>query len=248
MAMIETVDACEASRRCQGLPPEQRLLILADTTAPLAPHTTFLASQDGIAARFDGFNVPVIVAAGREPEPLGQLIDRLRSQDEECTVCLHETVPVPAWLEAGFVSRDTWMVRPTLGVQRRGKAVPLTDPAQLLELYRQAGTGFWTPRMLKFGHYWGILGSGGALLAAAGVHFILPDRSYAQLGGVATLPSERGRGYASTCITNVLAGLAETNIPICGLFADRSAELLLGFYRHLAFAVQGHYRFFMLKP
>ena len=134
------------------------------------------------------------------------------------------------------------MTRDTEPSEISPAVVPLDDANEVQDFYKRQRLHFWTPRMLSFGHAFGIR-SDGELVSAAGVNFVLGRHSYAQIGSIATDARYRGRGIASACIHAAVSSLHHAGIVRCGLFANSDDELLLAFYAKRGFRDSGCYHF-----
>jgi ribosomal protein S18 acetylase RimI-like enzyme len=102
---------------------------------------------------------------------------------------------------------------------------------------------FWSPAMLRNGHAFGIRTEDGRLVCAVGVNFILAEKSYAQLGALATAPAFRGRSFATRVVSAARASLGQAGIRECGVLADARDPALAGFYAKLGFSSRGGFRF-----
>lgn len=242
LAILRPSEVTSATQRWLEDRFSRSLLILGDLTAPLAGLTTIFVACTaggiaGVAARFEGF---------------ARVVVSIAADDDGAALALHDAASPgllavsagdrAASLLGGPVhSEDFWMTRRTDGAERRGPAVPADDREALHEFYRREGVDFWTPAMFAFGHHFVVHDGDGRVAAAAGVNFIVSD--YAQLGAVATAGHARGRDYATSCLSAVIASLHAAGVRECGLFADEHDERLLRLYSRLGFEPRGRFRF-----
>ena len=110
----------------------------------------------------------------------------------------------------------------------------------LRELYAAAyPDGYFTPRMLQTGRFFGYLDKG-AIVAVAGVHVVSDTERIAALGNIATRPDYRGQGLA-TLVTRRLAAelVAESKLVCLNVKADNAPALAC--YRKLGFVAVHEY-------
>ena len=130
-----------------------------------------------------------------------------------------------------------------LAVADPGRRVRRLSPADfevLLEFLRACGDSraLLTPEMLTTGHYLGAVDESGALVAAAGVHLVEPERSVAAIGNVATHPDHRGRGLAAHLVARLTIELLD-EVTLVGLNHRDDNTAAQRLYDSLGFAL-GH--------
>lgn len=104
----------------------------------------------------------------------------LRAETLECwQMVLPDSAPAPAEVK-GIVD---------LGEAVAGEMVALTEVAF---------PGFFRPRTVEMGRYFGLRDAGGRLVAMGGERLRMPG--YAEISGLCTHPEARGRGYAAGLI------------------------------------------------
>jgi GNAT superfamily N-acetyltransferase len=156
----------------------------------------------------------------------------------------HATEPLLVDLAGRPYSEDRWLTRTVSPAREAAVRLGTADLTALQSLYRTTGSNFWLPDMLAYGHYHGIYDrSGGALISAAGVNFVLREERYAQIANVATLPRYRHHGMASSCVRTTMTSLWESGITTVGLFAEAARKDLAELYGRLGFAESGRFRF-----
>lgn len=230
---------------------ERGLLILGDLTSPLRRDAEiFIAERegglDGAAALFRGFEEPVVALTAGSAETGRALLSTLAKATAPGSIlAVNGAEPIVESLGAP-ISSDTWMTRRTASLDYASgpEALGPQHAEELREFYQTLGLRFWSPGMLSYGFWFCVRSPSGSIASAAGVNFVLKDCGYAQIGGVGTAPSFRGRGMASTCVSAVVRGLEESGIGECGLFAENSEASLVALYERMGFAARGRFLFF----
>lgn len=224
------------------------LLVLGDLTSPLRPLTEYWVGKEngrvsGVAALFRGFRVPMLsLVTDREEAAISLVQTARRNVNGKQLIAVHADESWSKFL-SGVRQTDLWMTCETGQTDDLPKdVVPLHSIEELQAFYARQKLHFWAPAMLKFGHAFGIR-SGGELVSAAGINFVLDHHTYAQIGSIATDARYRCRGFASTCIRAVLKSLHQAGIYRCGLFADSQSSRLLQFYSNRNFRENGRYEF-----
>jgi GNAT superfamily N-acetyltransferase len=231
---------------------DRSVLILGDMTAPLRPHTRLWSCADaaavavGVAVRFEGFASPVVSCAAEDEDSCGALVDAARLAGPGMLVT-HESQPLPAPLMRTHADHDPWLTGVCEPLPAPSNICPLEDPAELESFYAGQDMHYWHCDMLQFGHWFGVRDASGTLICAGGVNFVVPEHSYAQLGGLATAAHARGRSHATAVLDAIRSSLAQAGIARCGLFADSSDPRLPGFYVARGFAAHSRFRFTPLR-
>src|ERR1700689_1816622 len=241
MRRVSLLSASEVSTRkyLDHLFPRS-LLLLGDLTAPLRSYTdVWLAHSSreitGVATTFRGFNTTIVALVSNDAESGQSLVGRVTSNLEEpVLLALHANEPYLLEFDLSRQQNDSWMTKATEDGAVIHRAVAVDDELELRTFYSTLGTSFWTPAMLKFGHYFGVRNEGGRLVSAAGVNFGLSSY-YAQIGAVVTSPDSRGKGLATDCVAAVVSSLHLAGVPKCGLFADAGQPRLVQMYKNLGF-------------
>jgi len=227
------------------------MLILADMEPPLASLTTLFVHQSttppSVGALFSGFEIPCLALVGDGPTGLEDIWQSAQEWAETgATTVLYESQLVPPSLRGRQKSTDTWMAAellPSISIDSVKDVEPISDTGELLAFYKICGMSYWTPEMLRFGHYWGIR-KRRDLVAVAGVDFILAEPSYAQLANVATHPDHRRMGLATTCIQACLASLSQAGVSRCGLFVEATNVIAIRLYERLGLRITGYFDFY----
>ena len=119
-----------------------------------------------------------------------------------------------------------------------GDCIPLTrDHAeQLAALYARGEGNAFDSKQLPGGAFHGVF-ENGRLVAAAGTHLISPTYGVAAVGNVFTHPGFRGRGYASTATSAVVAELLSRGMRNVNQRNEAAIRIYerLGFERCCAF-------------
>ncbi len=109
------------------------------------------------------------------------------------------------------------------------------DSEELLDFYQMAyPNGYFEPYMLRTGKYFGIKIKN-KVQSVAGVHVYSERYSIAVLGNIATLPSARGKGFASKCIIRLLESF-QSNFHI-GLNVKKDNYTAVNLYKRLGFHI-----------
>jgi ribosomal protein S18 acetylase RimI-like enzyme len=126
--------------------------------------------------------------------------------------------------------------------------VPLaaSDLDEILVFYESSYPGNWfDPRMLETQQYVGVRDRG-QLVSVAGIHVYSQQYRVAALGNIATLPSHRGRGYATRATAKVCQSLLRDAQHIGANVKTDNAPALCC-YRSLGFEVVASYGEFMVE-
>jgi ribosomal protein S18 acetylase RimI-like enzyme len=228
----------------------ESLLLLADMTPILAGFTSFWVAVEaadvrGAAAVFSGFDRLVVSIAANDAEAAAGLFGAIPfAEGPGATLVLSSAQTETLNPKVSKDSTDAWLVRRPGLEALSPHVVAITDPVELAPLYEEVGVNFWNPRMLEFGHYWGIREQG-RVVAAAGVDFLIDSPSYGQIANVATLPSHRRRGLASACVRATQRSLATAGVGEVGLFVD-DGSWLKEWYRGMGFVAAGSFDFFTI--
>jgi GNAT superfamily N-acetyltransferase len=124
-------------------------------------------------------------------------------------------------------------VRPAPGLVR----LHPPDLKELLDLYTNYPGNHFVPIQIEHGVYFGVR-ENNRLVAAGGTHVLAPKYGIATLGGIFTLPEARGRGYASSVTSALVAELLGRGCRDVALnvYADNDIAqrvyARLGFYDH----------------
>jgi len=117
---------------------------------------------------------------------------------------------------------------------------------EILRFYEQSYPGNWfDARMLETGQYFGIR-KGGVLVSVAGVHVYSATYGVAALGNIATLPSQRGRGYG-TAVTARLCQSLSSSVEQIGLNVKADNSAAISCYRKLGFERVAAYGEFVVR-
>lgn len=223
---------------------------LGDLDDQLWPYTTWYRMADSIALLYRGAGLPTLLAldgADRLPV-LTALVGGIAPVLPE-----YFHAQVTAGAEAGLAGHfdlepHGLFLKMTLTDHGRMERVrPLGEPLgpddldDLLGLYRVAYPGGWfQPRMLANGPYFGVRREDGTLVAVAGSHIWSPDYRVAALGNVATHPDARGQGLGTAVVARwcrAVAGGAE-HVAL-NVKADNPAAVRM--YERLGFTVAGRF-------
>ena len=113
------------------------------------------------------------------------------------------------------------------------------DMEELLDFYQIAyPNGYFDPYMLRTGKYYGIK-INDKIQSVAGVHVYSKHYSIAVLGNIATLPSTRGKGFATKCIIRLMESF-ESNLHI-GLNVKKDNYSAVNLYKKLGFLIHTQY-------
>lgn len=122
-----------------------------------------------------------------------------------------------------------------------GSASKLTknNLSELEAFYAKLARAFFLPTMLASGVYYGIR-INGALVSVSGTHISSPSYKIACVGGVFTLPSYRGKGYATICTSKVVEELLHNHKDVILNVDSKNFPAIkvyekLGFKEHCTF-------------
>ena len=110
---------------------------------------------------------------------------------------------------------------------------------EIMGLYQHYPDNFFDPSMLNTGMYFGIR-KNEELVSVAGIHLLSESRDIAAVGNIVTHPNHRGHGYASRCVSHLVAELLERvekvalNVGAANVSAIRCYEGV-GFQTHFEF-------------
>lgn len=82
------------------------------------------------------------------------------------------------------------------------------DTGDIMGLYQHYPDNFFEPSMLNTGMYFGIR-INSVLVSVAGIHQLSESKGIAAVGNIVTHPDHRGLGYASVCVSHLVAELLE---------------------------------------
>jgi len=208
---------------------------------------------DAVALLYTGSAVPTVLALSEETERIRELLEsvepRLPSRFyahlspglESSFDGAYEVEAHGPHYKMGL--RGTAGTRPLdcAGVYRLGRE----DLDDMLSLYEESYPGnCFDPRMLDTNQYFGFRG-GPRLVSVAGIHVYSPECRVASLGNIATLPSCRGRGYA-TKVTAAVCQSLEKDVEHIGLNVKADNQPAISCYRGLGFEIMASYGEFML--
>ena len=121
------------------------------------------------------------------------------------------------------------------------------DLNALLEFYEESYPGNWfDERMLETGQYFG-LWKGRRLVSVAGVHVYSRRYRIAALGNIATIPTDRNRGYGKLVTARLCQALLEA-VDHIGLNVKADNEAAIHCYRSLGFEVIAPYGEYTVGP
>jgi RimJ/RimL family protein N-acetyltransferase len=121
-------------------------------------------------------------------------------------------------------------VPPTSGLVR----LHPPDLEELLELYTNYPANHFVPIQIEHGVYFGVR-KDGHLVAAGGTHVLAPKYGIATLGGIFTLPEMRGRGYASSVTSALVAELLALGCRDVALTVYAENDIAQRVYARLGF-------------
>jgi len=225
---------------------DRSLLFLGDAGAPLAQRARFWSAAvhgvvRGVAVRFEGESAPIVSAAG--DDAACPALIAAAAKPAGALLATHET----QWLPLQYTSEPAgyryWLDAASRRAPPYARVHPVGDPLELATFQLEHGLPHWHAEMLQYGHCFGVRDRAGALVSVGGVDFMVSQSSYAQLGGLATAKSARGRGYRSSVIEAIRSSLADAGIARCGLFVDAQDMTQRGFYAVRGFELRGKFRF-----
>jgi GNAT superfamily N-acetyltransferase len=118
-----------------------------------------------------------------------------------------------------------------------------SDVPAMLELTALTEPGPFRQRTIELGAFWGIFDSG-RLLAMTGQRLHLPDAI--EVSAVCTHPDARGRGYARTLMSRVIADIRQRgNTPFLHVLPENEAAIRV--YRSLGFSLRTTFHLAVLK-
>ena len=113
--------------------------------------------------------------------------------------------------------------------------VPLTCADEMVALTDLAFPGFFRPRTCEMGDYFGIRDSrSNELIAMAGERLTFPG--YAEISGICTHPSHRGKGLAAALTAHVARHQRQQGIT-SWLHVSASNDRAISLYRTLGFEI-----------
>ncbi|MBK7141879.1 MAG: GNAT family N-acetyltransferase [bacterium] len=114
------------------------------------------------------------------------------------------------------------------------KSLSLADSEAVAAFYQAAyPDGYFEPHMLETGKFVGLVRDG-RLVSIAGVHIYSPKYKIAVLGAIATLPEERGHGFATVLTSHLCDQLIKEKLMIC-LNVKADNQPAIQSYRSLGF-------------
>ena len=225
------------------------------------PDTTWYGLEDNdtirqIALLYTAGNLPILLAM-TEPERLSNLKELLAELLPVLPdrIYMHITASCLPILTASFQSASYgmhWKMALTnpaaLDAAPRGETVDLAPGNRIeVEAFYQAAYpyGWFDSRMLETEQYVGVRDDTGKLVCVAGVHVYAPTYRCAALGNIATLPSVRGKGHATTAVAALCRKLLQTTDAI-GLNVRQDNEAAIRCYTRLGFTTVSEYEEVML--
>jgi ribosomal protein S18 acetylase RimI-like enzyme len=225
------------------------LLVAADMSEPLWRESQILGMVDaagrsvgGVASRFHGFSTASVSVASSDAGSVPALLEPLLCDKAILIADKRQPLPEAVTRDRAW-SDDVWLTAPlTVEAKTLSRDVERIDSYDEIEGFlRKHGACFWCRSMGKLGHCYGVRRSG-ELVAVTAVNFILPGRSYANIGPIVTAPEWRGRGLASALLSTQRYGLMRSGIKLVGLLAEAHRQRLLEFYYRQGFVPSGRFQ------
>jgi GNAT superfamily N-acetyltransferase len=220
------------------------LLVAGDMQLPLRHLARFSAALDhgevmGVACAFRGFREPSVSVTADTPDIADGLVRRLAPSNGVLAVSVGQRLP--EWSGLVDWDIDPWLVADCVETSQESTQ-HAREPDELARFYGEVDAPYWCPAMLQFGSRI-IRDEFGQIAAAVSVLFVLPDASYAHIGGLVTAPPHRGQGFARRLLADVRSTLARAGIRKCGLFAGADRPWLVNLYQRFGFSPVGSFRF-----
>ncbi|MDE2564122.1 MAG: GNAT family N-acetyltransferase [Sphingomonadales bacterium] len=197
-----------------------------------------LAVWHGEAVRIDPAYGPFAAARDRSDASSSGLAALLSGQDDVLWLVEPEAWPAPPGMRVVRTAPLAQMVAdhpaPDSGdddIVVLGEA----DAAEMVALAHSTEPGPWGSATHRYGQFFGAR-ENGRLIAMAGRR-MRPDGRFAEVSGVCTAPSARGRGLAGRLIRRVMAGMRQDGLtPFLHSYAGNASAIRL--YRSLGFEVR----------
>jgi GNAT superfamily N-acetyltransferase len=133
--------------------------------------------------------------------------------------------------------------QPANSVESVFRKLTAEDVPEMLALAELTEPGPFRQRTIELGNFWGVFESA-RLLAMAGERLSLPH--FIEVSAVCTHPSARGRGYARSLMSTVMADiLAQGKTPFLHVFADNHSAIRV--YESLGFTLHQTFHLAVLK-
>lgn len=223
------------------------------------PYTTWYGfksrgSISAIALLYAGLLVPALVFFSSDgEEAMAKLLDSLRSllpvrfhahlypRLARVLEATHNLEPGGPHYKMALLDRDRMAALDGTGVER----LSIRDADLIHALYRESYPGNWfDTRMLETNMFFGIK-ENCRLLAVAGIHAYAPEYKVAVLGNIATLPTHRGRGYATRVTARLCRSLLDEGADV-GLNVKADNAAAIACYQRIGFAVVDAYEQYLV--
>jgi ribosomal protein S18 acetylase RimI-like enzyme len=239
--------------------PALYLYLIGDLDEFFWPYTQWYGLEEGgelreVALLYAGTSLPVLLALSEDPPAMSELLRGVLHLLPS-RMYSHLSPGVLGALEGRYTAEPHGEhLRMTLADTARTLAVDTSravrlgtdDLEEVLEFYRAAyPDGWFDPRMLETGQYFGVR-QGGELASVAGIHVYSPEYGVTAIGNVATLPTRRGHGLA-TVATGALCRALLEHTPSVGLNVSATNAAAVACYRKLGFVTEASYSEYMLN-
>jgi ribosomal protein S18 acetylase RimI-like enzyme len=255
VALVQLRDRGAIADFCR-LRPAVHAYELGDLDDFFWPHTHWHGWRPGgrleqLVLVYDEPDPPVLLALAEEPaDGMGDLL-RLMAPDLPPSLYAHLSPGLVGALAPHLLPATEPAPHLKLGLAHpsrldahdTGEATLLSsdDLADVERLYADAYPGTWfQARMLDTGRYVGIRRDG-RLACVAGVHVWSPTWRVAALGNVATLPSLRGSGLATSACARLCRVLLDDGIDVVSLNVRADNAAAIRAYEKLGFTRAAEY-------
>jgi ribosomal protein S18 acetylase RimI-like enzyme len=241
-----------------GHEPARNVYLVGDLDDFFWPYTQWYGLEEAgelreVALIYAGTALPVLLALGDDPERMRALVHGIRHVLPHRLYAHVGAGVLPALAEHYHTQSHgehakMALVHPERLAGSDTSAAERLTPADLdavQAFYRAAyPDGWFDPRMLETGQYFGVRHEG-QLASIAGIHVYSPEYGVAAIGNVATRPELRGRGLATVATAALCRSLRERVSHIgLNVRADNAAAITC--YTRLGFESVAVYDEFML--
>ncbi|NIP41863.1 MAG: GNAT family N-acetyltransferase [candidate division Zixibacteria bacterium] len=222
------------------------------------PYTKWYGLKDGsnlqaVILLYTGLAQPTLLALSDNIDPLRELLSDIRSElpDKfyahlspgviDVLKASHSIAPHGRHYKMGLVDRTKLGGIKNVYIKQFDES----DLGGLRLFYYQAYPGNWfSARMLKTGHYYGVIRNG-RIASVAGVHVYSKEYKVAALGNIATHPDYRGNGFGRVVTAECCRRLLRT-VDTIGLNVSIENKFAINIYENLGFEKMAEYEEYVI--